>query len=103
MPYKLDNVESAERLSIKIAAFFVLSLVSILLIAFVLSYEMQSSVYNFLYPSEDVIARMNNDPFLSVLGTISIFIVGSGVFLFIVIFLHYLLKIIIFRILVRHR
>nr|KIU70325.1 hypothetical protein TR92_01165 [Brucella anthropi] len=100
---KPDDIDRIERLALKISAILVLLLVAILLIIFMLSYEIQSSVYDFLYPSENVIARMNSDPFLSVLGTTSMIIVGIVIFLNAIIFLHLFSKRLISIIIIRAR
>jgi hypothetical protein len=55
----------------------VMLLVPLVIFVFVNRFELQSRIFDLLRPSQHVPARLEDDPFLSVLGTTSIICLGS--------------------------
>lgn len=68
---------SLEVIASVVSAVLLLVPLFIFVFVFVNRFELQSRIFDLLRPSPHVLARLEDDPFLSVLGTTSIICLGS--------------------------
>lgn len=92
MLHRLKQPLFAEQMAELLAAMLVMALILIFVFWFMADHAMQSFIYEFLRPSESKFRHMADDPFVSILGTVSLAVVFGLVTLVVVLSINRLLN-----------